>query len=253
MSFSLHSSTVNFGGGRRSSSNGSNSNSRLSRLGEVLDRRDVAEGVGETFLDEPLERAALDRDEVRKFEDLVEVRERVTVADGGAGGQGATPRMHRGGRASPTSGRALSPELNSGENERQGTATGQDNRRGPRDGKAQQNRPLRRRSVPRPCVSGSVRKVAHGVKHPRDRARRCEGRSGGSREGRTAGSGSGEVLDPAGAEPHEGPGRTDPLVDPAPLTRGGRRPSPGGTGRAPGPRSGRARRGRSRGAPGRDG
>ena len=87
MSFSLHSSTVNLGGGRRSSSKGSNSSSRLQRLGEVPDRGDVPEGVGEPLLDEPLEGLPLDGDEVRQFENLVEVRERITVPDGGTSGQ----------------------------------------------------------------------------------------------------------------------------------------------------------------------
>ena len=50
MSFSLHSSTENFGGGRRSSSIGVELELELQRLGEVLDRDDVAERFGEPSL-----------------------------------------------------------------------------------------------------------------------------------------------------------------------------------------------------------
>ena len=56
-------------------------------LGEVLDRRDVAERVREALIEEPLEGLSLDGDQVREGKRLVEVRERVTVPDGWTGGQ----------------------------------------------------------------------------------------------------------------------------------------------------------------------
>ena len=55
---------------------------QLEGLGEVLDRRDVAEGLLEAFLQEPLEAVSLDRDQVREGQGFVDVRERVAVADG---------------------------------------------------------------------------------------------------------------------------------------------------------------------------
>ena len=61
----------------------------LELLAVVLDRAHVPEGVGEAFLQEPLERLTLDGDEVRDRQDFVEIRERVTVA-GGSGRQGAS-------------------------------------------------------------------------------------------------------------------------------------------------------------------
>jgi hypothetical protein len=72
MSFSLHSSTENLGGGLKSSSFGSNSNSSWSVS--------VIEAV------------TLDGDEIRQCQDLVEVGERVTVPDGGTSGQEPTPQ-----------------------------------------------------------------------------------------------------------------------------------------------------------------
>ena len=66
MSFSLHSSTVNLGGGRRSSSNGSNSSSRLSVSVKSLIGEMCAEGVRQTLLDEPAERLPLDGDQIRQ-------------------------------------------------------------------------------------------------------------------------------------------------------------------------------------------
>ena len=47
----------------------------LQGLGEVLDRRDVPEGLGEAVVQEPLERRALDGDQIGQVEDLIEVRE----------------------------------------------------------------------------------------------------------------------------------------------------------------------------------
>ena len=60
---------------------------QLQRLREVTDRRDVAEGLLEAFLEEPLEAVALDRDQIGQREGLVDVRERVAIADGRACGQ----------------------------------------------------------------------------------------------------------------------------------------------------------------------
>jgi hypothetical protein len=87
MSFSLHSSTENFGGGRRSSSSGSNSSSSWrvsvkSLIGEMSRKVSLR-----PFLQEPLEAVSLDRDQVREGQGFVDVRERVAVANGGASGQ----------------------------------------------------------------------------------------------------------------------------------------------------------------------
>jgi hypothetical protein len=54
----------------------------LEGLGEVLDRADVAERLGEALMQEPLERGALDGDQIRKLENLFEVREGVPIPDG---------------------------------------------------------------------------------------------------------------------------------------------------------------------------
>ena len=45
----------------------------LQRRGEVLDRRDVGEDLGDPLLDEVVERLPLDRDEVREGKDLREM------------------------------------------------------------------------------------------------------------------------------------------------------------------------------------
>ncbi len=58
----------------------------LERLGEVLDRADVAECVGEPFVQEPVEARALDRDQVGELERFVKVRERVALTGDGASG-----------------------------------------------------------------------------------------------------------------------------------------------------------------------
>ena len=86
MSFSLHSSTENFGGGRRSSSSGSNSSSSCSVSVKSLIGRDVAEGLGEALVQEPLEALALDGDQVRQLQRLGEVGERITLAGRGTRG-----------------------------------------------------------------------------------------------------------------------------------------------------------------------
>ena len=84
MSFSLHSSTENLGGGRRSSSSGSNSNSSCSvsvkSLIGLMSRKVSASPV----MQEPVEGLPLDGDEVRKGQRLVEVRERVPLPGCGA-------------------------------------------------------------------------------------------------------------------------------------------------------------------------
>src|SRR5207237_9955509 len=45
--------------------------------GEVLDRRDLGEKLFQAFLEEPVERVALDFDQIRDGRDLVNSRERV--------------------------------------------------------------------------------------------------------------------------------------------------------------------------------
>ena len=47
--------------------------------GEVLDRADVGERLGQTLVQEPAERVPLDGDEVRQTQDLIEVGERETL------------------------------------------------------------------------------------------------------------------------------------------------------------------------------
>ena len=58
----------------------------LQRLAEVLDRRDVAEGLGEALVEEPFEALALDRDQVRQLQRLGKVGERITLAGRGSRG-----------------------------------------------------------------------------------------------------------------------------------------------------------------------
>jgi len=62
--FSLHSSTENFGGGRRWGRSG-RTRARGSAGGEVLDRTDVVIGLGQSLVEEPLERITLDCYEIR--------------------------------------------------------------------------------------------------------------------------------------------------------------------------------------------
>jgi hypothetical protein len=52
----------------------------LQRGGEVLDRRDVGEDLGDALLDEVVEGLALDGDQVRELEDLRETGERESFA-----------------------------------------------------------------------------------------------------------------------------------------------------------------------------
>ena len=70
MSFSLHSSTVNFGGGRRSSSYGSNSSSSWSASEKSLIGLMSRNVFGEALVEEPLEALALDRDQVGQLQRL---------------------------------------------------------------------------------------------------------------------------------------------------------------------------------------
>ena len=83
MSFSLHSSTENFGGGRRSMSVGSNSRISLSEPEKssigLMSRNVSASPCSRN----QLEGVALNRDEVRQRQDLVEVGEGETLPSGG--------------------------------------------------------------------------------------------------------------------------------------------------------------------------
>ncbi len=60
---------------------------QLEGLGEVLDRRDVAEGLLQAGVKEPVEGLTLDGDEVREGQGFVDVRERIAVAGVRASGQ----------------------------------------------------------------------------------------------------------------------------------------------------------------------
>ena len=51
----------------------------LQLTGEILDRRDVAQYLGDTFFEKPSKRVGLDFDEVRKFLDLAKLRKRETL------------------------------------------------------------------------------------------------------------------------------------------------------------------------------
>ena len=51
----------------------------LELAGEVLDRRDVAQDLGDTVVEEPTERVGLDFDEVREVFDLTKLREGKTL------------------------------------------------------------------------------------------------------------------------------------------------------------------------------
>ena len=83
MSFSLHSSTENLGGGRRSSSVGSNSSSSCSVSLKSLMGEMSRKVSARPWLQEPLEALALDGDEIGQLERLGQVGERVPLADGG--------------------------------------------------------------------------------------------------------------------------------------------------------------------------
>ena len=52
----------------------------LQGFAEVLDRRDVAEGLAQTLAEEPLEALSLDGDEIGELERLREIGERVAIA-----------------------------------------------------------------------------------------------------------------------------------------------------------------------------
>ena len=127
MSFSLHSSTENFGGGRRSSSSGSNSSSSCSVSLKSLIGRDVAERLGQALVQEPLEALALDGDQIGQLERLDEVGERVALAEGRTGGQ----RLLLGRRAEGVPGRGEARPQAEGRTGRR-TATGEDTPRGER-------------------------------------------------------------------------------------------------------------------------
>jgi hypothetical protein len=58
----------------------------LERLAEVLDRRDVAERLGQALVQEPLEAFALHRDEIRQLERLGKIGERIAFAGHGTRG-----------------------------------------------------------------------------------------------------------------------------------------------------------------------
>ena len=63
----------------------------LQRLGEVLDRADVAERVGQALVQEPVEGLALDGDEVRQLQRLDQVGERVALTGRRTSGHRFTP------------------------------------------------------------------------------------------------------------------------------------------------------------------
>jgi hypothetical protein len=67
----------------------------LQGLREVLDRADVAEGVGQALVEEPVERQALDGDEIWEVENLVEVREGIAVPSTGGRSQGHSSMTSR--------------------------------------------------------------------------------------------------------------------------------------------------------------
>ena len=69
----------------------------LERLAEVLDRRDVAEGLGKALVEEPFEALALDRDQIGELERLGQVGERITLA--GRGSRGHNYSLTAGGAA----------------------------------------------------------------------------------------------------------------------------------------------------------
>jgi hypothetical protein len=75
----------------------------LELAGEVLDRRDVAQDLGDTLVEEPLERFPLDGDEIRKLEDLPKLREGQTFP-----GRETSQRHSSEGRRAPTSARMVS-------------------------------------------------------------------------------------------------------------------------------------------------
>jgi hypothetical protein len=73
----------------------------LEGLGEVLDRADVGEGVGQTLLEEPLEGITLNGNQIGKLESLIEIAERITIAGDSTCRQRAPPFL----AADPSQGR----------------------------------------------------------------------------------------------------------------------------------------------------
>ena len=71
----------------------------LERAGEVLDRRDVGEDLGDALFEEPLERLALHGDEVGQRLDLAELGERESFPATRVRGTDTTPSEGRAGRA----------------------------------------------------------------------------------------------------------------------------------------------------------
>ena len=65
----------------------------LQRLGEVLDRADVTERVGQPLVEEPLETRTLDSDEVRQVERLDEVGEGIALSGRGGDGHESLPYL----------------------------------------------------------------------------------------------------------------------------------------------------------------
>ena len=102
----------------------------LEVLGEVLDRADVAEGLREALVQEPLERGALDRNQIRQVEGLGEVGERITLTDSTTSGQLRLPERSR--RRVPRARRDAAKERRS---KGRRTATGD------RTGESAQNQP----------------------------------------------------------------------------------------------------------------
>ena len=93
----------------------------LQRLGEVLDRADVTEGVGQSLVEEPLEARPLDGDEVRQVQRLDEVGERIALSGRGGDSHESLPylRIHGSGAAqSAGSGRAQELRVSGGRDRR---------------------------------------------------------------------------------------------------------------------------------------
>jgi hypothetical protein len=67
--------------------------------GEVLDRTDVAEGLGQATLEEPLERIALNRDQIGQRQNLIKAGEREALTNSRTRGQGLLLAGLRGVRA----------------------------------------------------------------------------------------------------------------------------------------------------------
>ena len=83
MSFSLHSSTENFGRRAQVLVVRIELQLELKRLGEVLDRADVAEGLGEALVRNHSKDSRWIGDEIGQLERLDEVGERIPLAGAG--------------------------------------------------------------------------------------------------------------------------------------------------------------------------